>query len=212
MKKKLWTFGDSFTQSFSDSTDSWVKVYCDWKGYIPKVYGEILADTLQFNLMNYGRGGIDNYSIFQNVCNISDKILPNDIIIIGWTSATRFRLVDKWGEWKPIIPKFDRNARNLEDVSNNTLEEILINRTKLKYTDEVHSWIKLLNIAFPNNLVIHWSPLDRGVGKNYIENLTKIYNESNGLIDDVHYGEVGHTQLANIFSSMIKSNTSIRII
>ena len=50
MKKTLWTFGDSFTQSFSDSTDSWVKVYCDWKGYIPKVYGEILADTLQFNL------------------------------------------------------------------------------------------------------------------------------------------------------------------
>ena len=113
---------------------------------------------------------------------------------------------------EPIIPKFDRNARNLEDVSNNTLEEILINRTKLKYTDEVHSWIKLLNIAFPNNLVIHWSPLDRDVSKSYIENLTKIYNESNGLIDDGHYGEVGHTQLANIFSSMIKSNTSIRII
>jgi hypothetical protein len=212
MKKTLWLFGDSFTQSLVDNKDEWATQYVEWKGYAPKVYGEILADTFGFNLMNYGSGGIDNYSIFQNICNLSDKIFPNDVIIIGWTSVTRFRLVDKWNNWKRIIPKFDRNVRNLEDVSNTTLEEILINRTKERYTEEVCSWIKLLNTTFSNNLIINWSALDRGVSKNYIANLTTIRDESGGIIDDGHYGEVGHIQLANEFSGMINSNTSIRMI
>jgi hypothetical protein len=107
---------------------------------------------------------------------------------------------------------FDGNIRNLEDVSNTTLEEVLINRTKTKYASEVHSWIKLLNIAFPNNLIIHWSPLDRIVSKNYIGNVTNITKETNEEIVNGHYGEVGHIQLANEFIRMIKSNTNIKLI
>ena len=163
-------------------------------------------------LVNLGRGGSDNYSIFQSVCDSSNRINSNDVIIIGWSSCTRFRLVDKWDEWKPIIPKFDRNIRNLEDVSNTTLEEVLINRTKSKYVSEVHSWIKLLNITFANNLIIHWSPLDREVSKNYIGELTNITKETNEEIINGHYGEIGHMQLANEFIKMIKSNTNMKLI
>jgi hypothetical protein len=213
MKRTLWTYGDSFTESMNTATGAlWVDEYVGWKGYIPKVYGEIISDNMGIELVNLGKGGSDNYSIFQSICDSSNLINSNDVIIIGWSSCTRFRLVDKWDEWKPIIPKFDRNIRNLEDVSNTTLEEVLINRTHSKYTNEVHSWIKLLNITFANNLIIHWSPLDRGVSKNYIGNLANITKETNGEIDNGHYGEVGHIQLANIFSGMINSNTSIRII
>ena len=213
MKKTLWTYGDSFTESLNTTNRAlWVDEYVAWKGYIPRVYGEIISDEMGMELVNLGRGGSDNYSIFQSVCDSANLINSNDVIIIGWSSCTRFRLVDKWDNWKPIIPMFDRNIRNLEDVSNTTLEEVLINRTKTKYASEVHSWIKLLNITFPNNLIIHWSPLDRIVSKNYIGNLTNITNETNEEIVNGHYGEVGHIQLANEFIRMIKSNTNMKLI
>jgi hypothetical protein len=213
MKKTLWTYGDSFTESLNTTKGAlWVDKYVAWKGYIPRVYGEIISDEMGMELVNLGRGGSDNYSIFQSVCDSANLINSNDVIIIGWSSCTRFRLVDKWDNWKPIIPMFDGNIRNLEDVSNTTLEEVLINRTKTKYASEVHSWIKLLNIAFPNNLIIHWSPLDRIVSKNYIGNVTNITKETNEEIVNGHYGEVGHIQLANEFIRMIKSNTNIKLI
>ena len=213
MKRTLWTYGDSFTESMNTATGAlWVDEYVGWKGYTPKVYGEVISDEMGMELVNLGRGGSDNYSIFQSVCDSANLINSNDVIIIGWSSCTRFRLVDKWDNWKPIIPMFDRNIRNLEDVSNTTLEEVLINRTKTKYASEVHSWIKLLNIAFPNNLIIHWSPLDRIVSKNYIGNLTNITKETNEEIVNGHYGEVGHIQLANEFIRMIKSNTNMKLI
>lgn len=212
MKKTLWLFGDSFTQSFINNTNEWATQYVEWKEYAPKVYGEIISDKMGMELVNLGRGGSDNYSIFQSICDSSNLINSNDVIIIGWSSCTRFRLVNKWDDWKSIIPMFDRNMSNLEDVSNTTLEEVLINRTKVKYAHEVHSWIKLLNLTFSNNLIIHWSPLDRIVSKNYIGNLTNITKETNGLINDGHYGEVGHLQLATIFIDMINANTNIRLL
>jgi len=209
MKKTLWTYGDSFTESFDTAKGAffWVDEYVAWKGYIPKVYGEIISDEMEMELVNLGRGGTDNYSIFQSVCDSANLINSNDVIIIGCSSCTRFRLVNKFDNWISIIPMLNRNIRNLEDVSNTTLEEVLINRTKAKYAYEVHSWIKLLNIAFPNNLIIHWSPLDRIVSKNYIGNLTNITKETNKNIINDHYGEVGHRQLAKIFIDMINSNT-----
>ena len=88
----------------------------------------------------------------------------------------------------------------------------MVNRTHNLYIEEVRSWMKLLNIVFSNNLVIHWSPLDRIVSKNYIGKLTTITKETNGEIDDGHYGEIGNIQLANEFMRMIKSNTSMKLI
>ena len=68
MKKTLWTFGDSFTESFGTTKGrNWIDNYIDWKGYVPKVYGEIISDEMGFELVNLGKGGSDNYSIFQNI-------------------------------------------------------------------------------------------------------------------------------------------------
>lgn len=212
MKKTLWTYGDSFTESLSDNKAEWVKKYIDWKGYIPKVYGEVIADEMGLDLVNLGKGGSDNYSIFQAICDSAHRINSNDIILIGWSSCSRFRLVDKWDIWKPIIPNFDKNLRNIENISQSTIDEILVNRTHNLYIEEVRSWMKLLNIVFSNNLVIHWSPLDRIVSKNYIGKLTTITKETNGEIDDGHYGEIGNIQLANEFMRMIKSNTNMKLI
>jgi len=68
MKRTLWTYGDSFTESMNTATGAlWVDEYVGWKGYIPKVYGEIISDNMGMELVNLGKGGSDNYSIFQSV-------------------------------------------------------------------------------------------------------------------------------------------------
>ena len=60
MKKTLWTFGDSFTESLSDNKADWVQKYIEWKGYIPKVYGEVIAERMEIKLVKFR-------SIFRNI-------------------------------------------------------------------------------------------------------------------------------------------------
>lgn len=212
MKKTLWTFGDSFTESLSDNKADWVQKYIEWKGYIPKVYGEVMAERMEIKLVNMGKGGSDNYSIFQSICDSVHNIKSDDIILVGWSSTTRFRLVDKWDEWKHIIPNFDRNQRTLENISQSTIDEILVNRTHNLYIEEVRSWLKLLNYTFSNNTIIHWSALEYTAAHNYFRNLPTIRLETNGEIDDNHYCEEGHIQLANEFMKMLSENRTRRLI
>ena len=52
----LWTFGDSFTDFFYPPDKSeihWRQKYIKFKGYTPKVYGEIIAEKLNLNLYFY---------------------------------------------------------------------------------------------------------------------------------------------------------------
>lgn len=202
--KTLWTFGDSFTESFNTNYN-WSNKYIQWKGYIPKVYGEVISDELELELVNLGKNGSDNYSIFQLVCDSVHRINPNDIIIIGWSDTIRFRLVKNLEHWQPILPNFSGNLKNLENISQLTIEEILLNRDNWKYKEELRSWMKLLDYAFPNNLLIHWS-WRRGVATNYFRNITTIRTETNNEIDDGHYGEEGHNELAKILMDMITTN------
>ena len=212
MKRTLWTFGDSFTESLSDNKADWVQKYIEWKGYIPKVYCEVMAERMEIELVNMGKGGSDNYSIFQSICDSVHNIKSDDIILVGWSSTTRFRLVNKLNSWKHIIPNFDRNQRTLENISQSTIDEILVNRTHNLYIEEVRSWLKLLNYTFSNNTIIHWSALEYTAVHNYFRNLPTIRLETNGEIDDNHYCEEGHIQLANEFMKMLSENRTRRLI
>ena len=41
---KLWVFGDSFSEPFSKVKQvPWKIEYIQWKGYMPKCYGEIIS-------------------------------------------------------------------------------------------------------------------------------------------------------------------------
>lgn len=212
MNRRIWTFGDSFTESFSDNNADWVSKYTDWKGYVPKVYGEVIAEEMGLELVNMGKGGSDNYSILQSICDSVRAIDKDDIILIGWSTTTRFRLVSKYGFWKPIIPNFDKNLRNLENISKDTIDEVLVNRTHNLYIDEVRSWIKLLDYTFSNNTLIHWSPLEYGAAKNHFKHLETIRTETNGVIDDGHYSESGHKELGKILMDMIYNNKKRNLI
>jgi hypothetical protein len=137
---KLWVFGDSFTEGWDasmyyskEALPEWRSKYIDWKGYVPKVFNEILANKLNFETKNCGIGGADNYTIFHTIIQNLDKINKDDIVIIGWSSTVRFRIIDSNNKFKSIQIWMenldDVRLKKIEiDISSKTINEIFYNR------------------------------------------------------------------------------------
>jgi hypothetical protein len=204
-KPTLWTFGDSFTSRFSEKID-WCGDYIKWKGYAPLVYSDIISESLSMNVSNLGVSGSDNYTILQTICDTIWKIKPNDIVIIGWSSPLRFRMVSEYNDWRTYIPAEINFKEPL-------IAEILVNRDNDIYALEVRSWIRLIDSAFPNNKVIHWTPFDSNITDNYIsgEDYPTITMETNGELVDFHFSEEGQIRLANKLMELIKEEKPKRI-
>lgn len=205
----IWTFGDSFTESYNPFYP-WAESYIEWKGYVPKVYGEILSERLGFELKNYGKGGSDNYSIFQNFCDVSHMIKPNDIVIFGWSSPIRFRLLRANGEWESLVPNFHLNYDVVEGVSKTSIDEILVHRDHDKFIGEINSWIKVITLFLKSidASVIHWTTFDTKINAKYVFNVDKVKDETNGLINDGHFSEIGQLELANILNNMYNNQNN----
>ena len=197
MDMKLWTFGDSLTAAFSKDYP-WSNSYINWKGYQPKVYGDFISETLNLDLINLGRGGSDNYTIFESFCNVSDKFNEGDLVIFGWSSPIRFRLVNGNDIWNTLLPSYNGNYMDVNNISINTIEEILVHRENIKFCDEVNCWIKLIN-NFLNKInvtALHWTTFDKRLNAYYIQDAETIKSETNGFIIDEHFSENGHIKLA----------------
>jgi len=211
--KTLWTFGDSFTEGY-DKKYEWSKNYIKWKGYTPKVYGEVIADRLGINLKNIGQGGSDNYTILERVCENVDKIKDDDLIIIGWSSPVRFRLVGQDEKtWRSLIPSFDNKIDNFgKMISQSTLDEIFVNRDTKPYQHEVIHWIKLLNKTFKTNTIIHWTHAMHGTTLWNFGQYNRIITETNGEVNDGHYSEIGHIELADALMAIMDSKINKRFL
>lgn len=199
--RKLWTFGDSFTEGYkpkhNTKTKHWRHHYIDWKGYVPKVYGEVLAEKFGFELRNYGMGSWDNYSIFESFCKVINEIKSDDVIIFGWSSPERFRIVGNDGYWKQMAPSYEKNGDIKHSLSDNTIDELFVNRMNRKYSEEINHWINLINFTFKSIPIIHWTPFVSEVNSHYFCGFETIRDETNGLIDDGHFSESGQVELAN---------------
>jgi len=208
MKNKLFVFGASMDASFS-SNKVWSVPYMEWKGYIPKVYGEFLSEMLGLKLINCAVGGTDNYTIFEFFCNKVSEMVEGDTVVIGWTEPARFRLAPPNGfSWCSILPNFNIQ---IDGISNNTLNEILVNRMHDLYWMEIISWSRLIQLALQSKgiSVIFYSPFQsyyKGFPKEwYIHNrIETITMETDGKVINDHYSERGHNKLANIFYDRIK--------
>ena len=63
-QNNLWVFGDSFSVPFERVIDH--MPYIPYKGYCPKVYGDIISENLNLNFMDMSIGGCSNHSMFHN--------------------------------------------------------------------------------------------------------------------------------------------------
>lgn len=192
----VWTFGDSLTEGFK-SGDLWARTYVDWKGYIPMTYGEIVADRFGYQIINLGKGGSDNYSIFEMFCKNINKFEKDDIVIIGWSDVGRFRLSNNNGRWTSIVPNFSNNIKNIDNVSQNTIDEILVNRTSEIYIDEINNWIKLIKKSLQGIKFVSWSTFNnRKVNGLFVADVELISKETDGIINDAHFSELGQRMVA----------------
>jgi len=208
---KLWVFGDSFSEPFSKTNGmQWRVDYINWKGYIPKCYGEMVSDKLKLRHINLAIGGTDNYTILDSIVSVLNAINTTDIIIIGWSQTTRFRVVTKTNNFQTIISNSLESiikSKKIE-LSDSTLVEMVVNRNTLLYIDELNNYIKLLNFAFPKNKIIHWSPFrqdEQGLLTTHpsLKGLEVVLKETNGMIDDRHFSENAHIELSEKFIDII---------
>ena len=207
MKQKLYIFGDSFSAGFSFESN-WTNPYVNWKGYTPKGFGEIISQKLNLELINLAENASDNYSILQKFCDNVKNIKKNDLVIIGWSSPLRFRLVSN--DWITILPNYDKFSTKEIDktkISESTLIEILLNRDDIRYCNEVNSWIKLLNNLDKN--IIHWTPFDQRLDCMFLNKFETIVTETNGELNDWHFSENGHLQLSDLFISKFKKKNKM---
>lgn len=207
----LWIFGDSFSATnFRNNAETWRVKYAKWKGYTTKVWPEFLNETLQLKLINTSLSGGDNYSIFDTIIDNIDNIKENDIIIVGWTTTLRFRVINKTNTFSSIRPSLNIKKSTLDntleytDISLNTINEILINRDSYLYEEELNRYIKLINLYLKNNKILHWShfqndhPLLNLTRIDKLDQIEKISEETNGDVMDYHYSENGHKELSKL--------------
>lgn len=214
--KKLWIFGDSFSATNKrNQIENWRKLYIKWKGYTPKVWCEFLNDSLQLKLHNLSISATDNYTIFDTIIDSLDSISEDDIVIIGWTSTLRFRIIDKSNKFNTIRPSDSGIHSTLEHtyeydmISMNTINEILVNRDNELYQYELNRFIKIIGKSISCKNIIHWSPFQKThpiIDIHRIEllnDLELIKDETMGHINDTHYSENGHKKLAKYFYDII---------
>lgn len=213
MDRKIWVFGDSFTQSMAPvpNLKDWRFKYSEYKGYSPKVFSEFLSDNYGYVCTNRGHGGSDNYTILDIIINHLDQIEDRDIVVIGWSSVHRTRLANKFGKFTSLLPggddRFKKENAKLVGVSPSTIEDLLVNRFDGScYVSELNRIIKLLNRTFINNIIIHWSPFynfQQGMDVISLPNVQTILQETDGKIQDSHYSENAHEVIAEHLNQLI---------
>ena len=202
----VWTFGDSLTDGFR-SDNTWAKKYVEWKGYIPLTYGEIISKKLNYELINLGKGGSDNNTIFESFIKNIDNIKDGDIVIIGWSDIGRFRLATKNNTWNSFVPSHENNYTDMENISNQTIMELCVNRLSDVYISEINIWINFIKKTIKNFKVINWSTFSQGkINGIFVKEIEQITNETNGIIKDAHFSEKGQKQLSEILLNEINGN------
>lgn len=202
--RTLYVIGDSFSTAF-DFGGKFREDYIKFKGYVPKYWGQMVAEELDLNLVTYGSVG-DNEQILDKLIDILDSIKENDILCIGWTSILRFRWAfqDKW------LCMFPTTSTDFHSsfITKPAHEEMIVNRENVLYKESLLKRIKLIEMALPNNLIISWSWENNLSIKANIEGVVyeTISDDTDGLINDHHWSENGNKEFADWLIDKINKN------
>ena len=198
---KLLTFGDSFTAGY-DQYSKWATEYINWKGYKPKIFSEIIAENMNIQLINCGIPGGDNNSILESFFKNYIQINDGDIVLINWSTIERFRVVTKDDRWRTMVPCFGNTSIDI-DLSENTIEEMLVNRMSVKFIDEVNHWINYINVTNKHVNLIHWTPFVKKLNCQHLTGFNTISDETKNKFTDGHLSELGQVQLADVMMTII---------
>lgn len=198
----IYIFGDSFSVKFGDRRFvSNIQNYIKWKGYEPKLYYELLCEEYSDDFTCYVKPGVSNHYIFHQFIKNFHNINTNDIVIFNWTEINRFIYYEN----NEIRSSLSIDYNNV--FSKQTFDEIILNRKNKNYIIEQYDFINFINKILENNKVIHWTWSSNTEIPQ--KNEFTIIKETNGLIEDYHFGETGHIYLYQNFSKKLKENNKI---
>lgn len=223
LKQTLWVFGDSYSSKSTPDygpehslykNDFRVK-YANFKGYYPKHFPELVSEELGLKLVNVAQPSTSNDQIFHSFIDNIDKIKPNDILFFGWTYLSRYNVANRNNEFENISIPREGQITFEDNMSSNSLNEILYNRgSHTIFYKWLSDYIKLINKSFSKNLIIHSDFFEHGTSGNYVEEYKSflikrkpryetIYDETNGEMD-IHYSEKGHKDFSKDVINIIK--------
>ncbi len=199
---KLFVFGCSHSAVHGNNlTNNDIKKYYEYRNNtFPKTWSELLAEDLNMELINMAEWGMDNQSMFSLFCKNIHNIEKNDLVIIGWTEISRFKVFsEKYNRFLSINPHTQVDD-TLPNFTQKTIDEMLVNRMNYMWIDEVYDWIKVINklsetIKFR---IYYWSFYGIFTQFYIKDHLTylgaeSMYHETSGFIGDrFHFGEKGH--------------------
>jgi hypothetical protein len=216
----LFTFGCSYTADFETGNLIPYLKYKEYRGgTYPKSWPTLLSEKIGMNIKNYGIGGTGNQSIFEQFCIHCDDINENDVVIIEWSFIHRYRLADDI-IWRNFSLGSLTNFNEFHNM-------IFVNRTNELYIDEIFNFIKLINefskskkfkifywladeemkkrlskdtINIEN--FIYWKKSIKG--ETHLQGGLTIKEETNNVVDDDHFGELGHQIISNIIYGHIQ--------
>lgn len=220
---KLYIFGCSHSALYNDIvlTDPDMKKYYEYRGgNFPLTWSELLAQNLKLELVNTAVWGLDNYRIFEAFCNKVQQIEKGDVVIIGWSGVSRFSLysekcnaLSSINAWTTSIDTAWTTGIDSEfaNISEQTVNEILVNRDNPRWVEEVYSWMKVIEklsklIGFK---VYFWSFFEEFSKLCIINDIIKlggehIITETNNEVVNYHLGEKGHVIQFQYIMTMLK--------
>lgn len=216
---KLYIFGDSYSVSWKDrlkeKPSTTMRVYAEqfqtkYKR-IPQHFETIIQTHFKLGeIINASVGGFDNYSILEQIGRVIPNITTHDYVIVGWSDITRIRYIDKgqrkWNRALINSPGFEKYIPHILQ------EQVLLRDSKLPML-EVGSWQNILLKSLPPQ-TIFWSPFIYDDNDHpYIPfqtpheiNPINIFKETNGKIDDYHFGNEGMQPLGEWMIELFKNN------
>jgi hypothetical protein len=203
----IWIFGDSFSTPFEKTP--WAVEYIKWKGYTPKIFGDLIPKEDGGSIHHLGVDGCGNDTIFENVYKHAPLIKKGDVVIIGWSLVERFRLINSEGKFLTCNPNYINKptVSRFNHISLSTLEEIIINRTNWGYYLELYDKIEFLNWLFSDMKLIQWTPFNYTDAKIYgFDTIDTIATETDNLIYNTHYSEYGHQFIASKFIELLNND------
>ena len=204
---------------------SWTELLADKLNIQHKVYGAVNCDlTYPIKLGN------TNSSIFYNFCRITNDIQQNDIVIIQWTFLERFLWYEKNTDL--IVNVLPNQYPNVE-LSKDFFDQIIFNKSNSLWYEEIRNYEKIINeLAKAKGFEVYFWSIDDKYYEYFADYITNnkqyflsdlikkpyyflnivkshgaktIDDETNGLIKDSHFGEIGHQVIANLFYKHIKN-------
>jgi hypothetical protein len=219
-----------------DYNDNNIPIYKKYKEYredkkFPDSWPTILANKLNLDLKNYGIGGSGNQEIINHVCQKSNEFKKGDTVIIEWTHIERFKWVHYVNDcWVRLGPG-EYNDETRKFITEDTLIEILHNRTHPLYFQDIYDFEQIVNqLALLGGFDVYYWTVEKNLIYNLPKNLKKqkkylcakhvvdddsffnlvyknggkrIFEETNDVVYDFHMGESGHKVMADLMFNHI---------